>query len=82
MLRSNWPACLFGFLVSVIQIGMVLVREHGLDVAPDQGEEQGHAQAGGDQVEQGWLGVLVHVHHGDSGQETSQVRCKKVVVVF
>ena len=54
---------------------MVLVGEHGLDVAPDQGQEQGHAQTGGDQVEQGGLGVFVDVHHGDCSQEASQVRC-------
>ena len=57
---------------------MVLVGEHGLDVTPDQGEEQRHAQAGGDQVEQGGLGVFVNMHHGDCSQEASQVRCKKV----
>ena len=58
---------------------MVLVGEHGLDVAPDQGEEQGHAQAGGDQVEQGGLGVFVNMHHGDCSQEASQVRCNNVL---
>lgn len=60
---------------------MVLVGEHGLDVAPDQGQEQGHAQAGGDQVEQGGLGVFVNVHHGDCSQEAGQVRCKKVKLI-
>ena len=61
---------------------MVLVGEHGLDVAPDQGQEQGHAQAGGDQVEQGGLGVFVDVHHGDCSQEASQVRCMKVKLII
>jgi len=60
---------------------VVLVGEHGLDVAPDQGEEQGHAQAGGDQVEQGGLGVFVNMHHGDCSQEASQVREESSVKV-
>ena len=73
-----WPAPLFGLLVSVLQVGVVLVGEHGLDVTPDQGQEQGHAQAGGDKVEQGGLGVFVNMHHGDCSQEASQVRCKNL----
>ena len=60
---------------------MVLVGEHGLDVTPDQGEEQGHAQAGGDKVKQGGLGVFVNMHHGDCSQEASQVRCKNTLIL-
>ena len=79
VLRSDWSRCLFGFLVCILEVGVVLVLEHGLDVAPDQGQEQGHAQAGGDQVEEGGLGVLVHVHHEYCRQEAGQVCCKTLL---
>ena len=51
---------------------MVLVRKDGLDVAPDRDEEQGHAQAVGDQVEQGWLRV----------GEKSETMTKKDAMMF
>ena len=53
---------------------MVLVGEHGLDVAPDEGEEDGHSETGGHKVEQGGLSVLVHVHHEDGQQQAGKVR--------
>ena len=53
---------------------MILIGEHGLDVAPDEGQEDGHAETGGHQVEQGGLGVLVDVHHEDGQQQTGKVR--------
>ena len=76
--RVTTVAALLRLLVGV-QVGVVLVLEHGLDVAPDQGQEQGHAQAGGDQVEEGGLGVLVHVHHEYCRQEAGQVCCKTLL---
>ena len=53
---------------------MILVLEHGLDVTTDQGQEQGDTETGGDQVEEGGLGVFVNVHHKDSQQKSGQVR--------
>merc|ERR1719270_1080138 len=66
---------LFGFLLR-LQIRMILVLEHGLDVTTDQGKEQGDTETGRDQVEEGGLGVFVDVHHEDSQQKSSQVRKK------
>ena len=72
-LLCRWFVCLLGFLVS-LKVGMILVGEHGLDVAPDEGQEDGHSETGGHQVEQGGLGVLVDVHHEDGQQQAGKVR--------
>ena len=71
--RVTTVAALLRLLVAV-QVGVVLVLEHGLDVPPEQGQQQRHPQAGRHQVEEGGLGVLVHVHHEDGHQEPRQVR--------
>ena len=71
--RVTTVAALLRLLVGV-QVGVVLVLEHGLDVAPEQGQQQRHPQASRHQVEEGGLGVLVHVHHEDRHQEPRQVR--------
>ena len=70
--RVTTVAALLRLLVGV-QVGVVLVLEHGLDVAPEQGQQQRHPQAGRHQVEEGGLGVLVHVHHEDREQQARQV---------
>ena len=71
--RVTTLAALLRLLVGV-QVGMVLVLEHGLDVTTDQGQEQGDTETGGDQVEEGGLGVFVDVHHEDRQQKSCQVR--------
>ena len=75
--RVTTVAALLRLLVGV-QVGVVLVLEHGLDVAPEQGQQQRHPQAGRHQVEEGGLGVLVHVHHEYCRQEAGQVCCKTI----
>ena len=71
--RVTTVAALLRLLVGV-QVGVVLVLEHGLDVPPEQGQQQRHSQAGRHQVEEGGLGVFVDVHHKDSQQKSGQVR--------
>lgn len=52
---------------------MIGIAEHGLDVSSQQRDECGRSQAGGDQVQQCRLGVLVEMHDPDRGQEAGDV---------
>lgn len=56
-------------------------REHGIDVSPDQGQQQRRGQAGGHQVQECGLRVLEHVHHEDGGEQAKQVRGERGVEV-
>ena len=74
----------------LLNVGVVLILEHGLDVPPHQRQEErdtwkskmiskvmefcrSSTQAGRYEVEQGGLGVLVHVHHKDGQQEPGKI---------
>ena len=52
---------------------MIGILQHRLDVAADQSDKEGSSQAGGNQVEQGRLGVLVPVHDEDGESQSGDV---------
>merc|ERR1719516_295194 len=52
---------------------MILILEHGLDVPPHQGQEEGDPETGRYKVEQSRLSVFVDVHHKDGEEETGQI---------
>ena len=64
-----------------VQVRVVLVLEHGLDVSPHQSQEQRDTETGRDQVEEGGLGVFVDVHHEDGEEEAGQVGCRTTSVL-
>ena len=68
-----WFLCLLGFLVS-LEVGMILIGKHCLDVTSDEAQQDGDSETGGHKVEQGGLGVLVHMHHEDGQQQAGKVR--------
>ena len=49
--------------------GVFSVPEHGLDVAAQECDEGGRAEAGRHEVEERRLRVLVKVHDADGGEE-------------
>ena len=53
----------------------VISRERG-------GEQMLLTETGGDQVEEGGLGVFVDVHHEDGQEEAGQVGCSTTTVLF
>jgi len=57
----------------LLNVGVVLILEHRLDVPPHQRQEERDTQAGRYEVEQGGLGVLVHVHHKNGQQEPGEI---------
>ena len=52
--------------------GVFAVPEHGLDVASQERDEGGRAEAGRHEVEERRLRVLVEVHDSDGGEEACQ----------